>query len=49
MNWGDRMCEICHSAPCDPYAKKPLCTQCLIREMRAFREKVEKELRRSEE
>lgn len=49
MNWGDRKCEICRIEPCDPHSKQPLCTQCLIREMKAFRERVEKELRRPEE
>lgn len=42
----EEMCIKCGVAPRDPNAKKPLCTQCLIIEMKAFRERVEKELRR---
>lgn len=40
------MCEKCHINPRDTMLKKPLCTQCGIQEMKAFREKVEKELRK---
>ena len=40
------MCEKCHIRPRDAMLKKPLCTQCGIQEMKAFRERVEKELRK---
>ena len=43
------MCEKCHIRPRDMMLKKPLCTQCGIQEMKAFRKRVEKELRKEME
>lgn len=48
MSWGNRKCEICHIEPCNPFLKKPLCTQC-FKDMKAFSKRVERELRRREE